>query len=165
MLIAVISDIHDNLAYLKIFLDWSKNNKIKKIICCGDVTNLDTVKYLSTNFSGEIFLISSTRELFQNKDLKKYNNVTHCGEIGLIEIDGINIGFCHEPRQIEKIIKKSLKNLNYIFYGHTHKPWIEHKNNCFLVNPGNIAGIYYSATFSLLNSTNKKISLKLLNNL
>lgn len=165
MTIAVISDIHDNLANLKIFLDWAKNNQIKKIICCGDVTDLDTIKYLSANFSGEIFLISSTRELFQSKDLKKYDNITPCGEIGLIEIAGIKIGFCHEPRQVEMAFKKSPSALHYVFYGHTHKPWIEKKNNCFLVNPGNIAGIYYPATFSILDSGSKKIILKLLNDL
>ena len=54
---AVISDIHDNLVTLKQCLDWCNEQKYADLICCGDVTNSETLNFLARNFDGTIHLV------------------------------------------------------------------------------------------------------------
>lgn len=165
MLIAIIADIHDNLANLNTCLAWCRHKKIKKIICCGDVCNSETLKFLSTNFSGEIFLVAGNGETFSEADFKGLKNISYREEIGVEKITGLTLGFCHQDQQIKKVIKKSGELPDFIFYGHSHKPWLEKREGIFIVNPGNIAGTFFQATFAILNTENKYLELKTVNDL
>ncbi len=165
MLVAIISDSHDNLDNLKKFLDWSLENKIEKIICLGDVCKIESIKYLTQNFPGEIFLVRGNACLYDEKDLKKYKNIKYYGEVGEIEIEGLKLGFVHEPEKIKKITNNIEYKPDFIFYGHTHKPWIEKNDKTFIVNPGTLGGVYYQATFAVLNTETEKLELKLLGSL
>lgn len=165
MLIVIISDIHDNLMNLEKCLKWSLRHQAKKIICCGDVTNSETVNFLATNFPGEIFLTAGNLELYNEDELAKYKNINYCGEIGIIEIDGLNIGLCHEPEKIDRLLESSPSDLNFIFCGHTHKPWLEKRGSGTAVNPGNLAGVWHQATFATLETDTKKLALKIVGEL
>lgn len=162
MKLAIISDIHDNLNNLQKCLIWCRDNKVEKIICAGDVTNSQSIEHLATNFTGEIFLVSGNCELYHENELTHYPNLHYCGEIGVLEIDRLSIGLCHEEKNIPKVFQVSPKPLDFIFYGHSHKPWLNHKEQVFLVNPGNIAGVFHQATFATLETKNKKLELKIL---
>ena len=118
MLIAIISDIHDNLANLNKCLHWCKKHDVQKIICCGDVSNLNTLSHLSKEFPQEIFLVKGNNKLYKKEDIKMFPNIHYYGDIGYLEIEKVKISFCHERKKIQKI-----KNYNnFIFYGHSHKP-------------------------------------------
>ncbi len=162
MLIAIISDIHDNLANLKICLDWIEKIKFEKIICLGDVTNIETINYLSNYFKGEIFLVRGNIELYEEIELEYYQNINYGDEIKILEIDNLKIGLCHEPRKIKKLMDCSP---DYIFYGHTHKPWLEKDGATMIVNPGNLSGTFHEATFAYLDTTTRKLELKVLKEL
>jgi hypothetical protein len=160
MQIAIISDIHDNLANLEKCLTWCRQNKVSKIICCGDLTNLDTVSYLAHNFLGEIFLVAGNAEIYEEFKLNKFKNINYCGEVGYKTIDNLKIGFYHKPKTLKKIQELSLLNLDFIFYGHTHKPWLEKNNNLIIANPGTLAGTFSQATFAILDTSTKNLTLK-----
>ena len=71
-----------------------------------------------------------------------------------------------EPVKIKKLLNSNpKKDLNFIFYGHTHKPALEKSLSTIIANPGNIASIHYPASFAILNTTTKKLELKILTNL
>lgn len=161
MKIAIISDLHDNLATLDLFFKIAKEEKIEKIICCGDVGNLESLSYLSSSFTGEISLVYGNAEMFQAEDVKQFNNINFLGRYGQIEIDNIKIGLCHEPYFLKNLIS-STPDLDYIFYGHTHKPWISQKNKIKLINPGTLGGIFYRPSFAIFDTANKNIKLKLI---
>lgn len=165
MLIAIISDIHDNLPNLKTTLDWCHANKIEKIILCGDTTTLETINYLAANFSGEIFMVRGNIELWEDKEIKSYKNIHYYGVRGIAEINGVAIGFCHEPDNINKLLKTAKSQPEIVFYGHTHKPWLEKRGKTIIANPGNIAGVWHQATFAVWDMENKKLELKILANL
>lgn len=162
MVIAILSDIHDNLPNLSKSLTWCKNQQIKKIIFCGDTTTLDTLTFLATNFPGEIFMVKGNVELFTKEKIKKLSNINFQGEIGFAEIDGVRLGFCHEPQKINQTISLAKTPLHFIFYGHTHTPWLEKRGPTTIVNPGNLAGTFHQATFATLNTTENKLKLKIL---
>jgi hypothetical protein len=162
MLIAIISDIHDNLLNLEKCLNWCKSQKINTMICCGDVCDADTLKFLTKNFPGKIFLVEGNGETFTQDDLKGLKNIDYRQEAGVEKISGLNLGFCHKNRDTNKVISLSSAALDFIFFGHSHKPWLEKRDQTFFANPGNLSGTFYQATFATLDTKNKNLELKIL---
>jgi hypothetical protein len=160
MYISIISDIHDNLPNLLKFLDWSEKNNIEKIICAGDITNSQTLKILSEKFAGDIFLVSGNAEIYNANELKKYPNIKFFGQTAIFEIEKYTIGLCHQPFLIEKVLEE--KDLNYIFYGHTHQPWTEERAGIKIYNPGTLGGVFYKASFAVWDIIKDKVELKIL---
>ncbi|NLZ74338.1 YfcE family phosphodiesterase [Candidatus Falkowbacteria bacterium] len=165
MLIAVISDIHDNLACLEKCLTWCKQNHIAQIICCGDISNTETVNYLAQNFLGEIFIVAGNNELYEEKDLMRFSHIHFGGDISINEIDGLNIGLCHQPEKIKKVQELAPFNLDFIFYGHTHKPDLKKEGSTIIANPGTLGGVFTPATFAVLDTGKKNLELKRLTDL
>jgi putative phosphoesterase len=161
MLLAVISDLHDNLANLDKCLDWCRAHAVAKMIFCGDTTTLETLNYLAANFRGEIFMVRGNIELYDPGESPLPANVDYHGEYGRLDIDGVRIGLCHEPQEIKKVLTLSPIAPDFIFYGHTHKPWLEKRGETVIANPGNLAGTFHPATFATLDTTTKKLELKI----
>lgn len=160
-MIAIISDIHDNLANLKTALTISKEKGVSALFVLGDVTNSDTLKYIAKNFADQIYLVSGNMEVNDlEMESKKYKNIKYLGRKGdVITIAGHTVGLCHEPFLANDLIKKGA---TIIFHGHTHKPWEEIKNGVRLINPGNVSNTIYPASFALWNETTNELELKIL---
>ena len=160
MKVAICSDIHDNLVNLEKFLTWCKNNSVDQIICVGDVTNADTLEYIANEFKGNIFLIRGNLEIYEEKETKKHSNIKYYGRFGIAEIAGKKVGLCHEPSFINELLKQD--KCNFIFYGHTHKPWLEDRKGTLIINPGTLGAVFQRASFSVWDTETNKIDLKLL---
>jgi predicted phosphodiesterase len=55
-----------------------------------------------------------------------------------------------------------LENFDFYFFGHSHWPFLKKEGNCYLANPGNLAGLFYKATFAILDIKTRKLKLKIL---
>lgn len=155
MLIAIISDVHNNELNLRKVLDYCQKEKIKKIVCCGDLASRETLNFMSDNFFGEIYYTFGNADYDDLRDLKeqkKYRNIFLFKNFGEAEIDGKKIAFVHFP-DIAKRLAESEK-YEFVFYGHTHRPWEENIKNCKMLNPGNVAGEIYLPTFAIWNTKN-----------
>jgi uncharacterized protein len=173
MKIAIISDIHNNEVNLKKVLNYCRDNKIETIICCGDLANKETLDFLADNFSGTVHYTFGNMDEGQLKDFalgNKYKNIIVYKDYGKVEIESNRvksdaaldhatrrIAFVHFP-EIAKDLCETGK-YNFVFYGHTHKPWVEKINNCALLNPGNVAGEIFPPTFAVLDLENSKYEL------
>lgn len=164
MKIIIISDIHDNLLNLDKVLHYAKDNNIYKIICCGDFGSEETIKYLSKNFNGNI------RAVFGNADddhmdfdkvKDKFSNIKFSKDASNFVIDNKQVLVVHEPVHYEPYLAN--EDLQYIFYGHTHKPWQEVKNGKTMLNPGNVSNYLYPPTFAIWETKNDKFELIQLN--
>lgn len=160
MLIAIISDIHDNLAYLEKFLVWIKDKNISNIICCGDVTKPEALEIVLDKFKGTIDLVRGNADIYTDEEMKKYENIRYHGRVGRIELGAKFFGICHEPLLIEKVLE--LGDVDMVFYGHTHKPWKEKKDGVELVNPGTLGGVFQKATFASYDLEEDKLKLHIL---
>lgn len=160
MKIVIISDIHDNLVNLEKCLNWCRKNNVKNIICCGDITNSETLKYLADKFKGTIYLVRGNIELYKKQEVERYKNIDYLNKIGQININNKKISFCHEQYLVNEVLKQS--HCDIIFYGHTHKPWIEERDGVKIVNPGTLAGLFQKATFAVWDTKNNKLELKIL---
>ncbi len=168
MKIAIISDTHDNVANLKKAADYIKKEKIKTIIHCGDIFKPETIKEGLKGFEGKIHLIFSPADADFSKiprdSFRDIKGVKVCEEFGEIKIKkGPLIAFCHFPEIVGKLAQTQKYNL--IFFGHTHQPWESRIGKSRLVNPGNLAGLFYKATFATYETKNDKLELILLEKL
>lgn len=161
MKIAIMSDIHDNLKNLEKVLAFCKKNEIEKIICCGDLAKLETLDFLNDNFSGEILYTFGNMDNDHMRDYEfnnnQYKNTKTFKDFGESEIDNKSIAFVHFPEMAKNLCASG--KYNFVFYGHTHKPWEENISSCKLLNPGNVAGTFYPATFAVWNTNNNSFSL------
>ncbi len=164
MKVVIISDSHDHLEQLGIFLNYLKDNEIEKIIHLGDVCKIEYLQNLSQGFSGEIFLVRGNADLYETEDLRPLSNIKHFDNLGSITIDKIRIAFVHEPEKIKRLINNH-QSFDFIFHGHTHKPWLKKDGDTIIANPGNLSGIGYAPTFAILNTNNKDLKLNLLSRL
>ncbi|HEX8974536.1 MAG TPA: YfcE family phosphodiesterase [Patescibacteria group bacterium] len=167
MLIAIISDVHDNIPNLKKVLDYCNANRIEKIICCGDLASQETLDYLCDNFPGEIFFafgnMDSEHENHFHITDGEYRNAHIFSKHGEMEIKSKKIAFVHYPDSAKKLCESG--KYSFVFHGHTHKPWTEVLGNCTLLNPGNVANQIYQPTFAVWNTSDNKFQLIRINNL
>lgn len=166
MKVAIISDIHNNEVNLKKVLDYSKKGNIKTIVCCGDLASNETLEYLNENFSGITHYTFGNMDNDQLRNLefsKKYKNTFLYSDYGETEIDGKKVAFVHFLDVARDLCKK--KKYDFVFYGHTHKPWEETVSNCKMLNPGNVAGEIYPPTFAVWDTKDDKFTLIRIHNL
>ncbi|MDX9913253.1 MAG: YfcE family phosphodiesterase [Candidatus Moranbacteria bacterium] len=172
MKVAIISDIHNNETNLKKVLDYCENKKIKKIICCGDLASDETLDFMADNFNppggGEIFYTFGNMDNEQLREFQYvdvYKNVNLFRNFGEIEVEGKQVAFVHFPDKAKRLAESG--KYDFVFYGHTHKPWTEiiearrkqYVFNCTLLNPGNVAGEHYLPTFATWNTEDDKFEL------
>ena len=167
MKIAIISDTHDNLANTKKAADFIKKENIKTVIHCGDIFKPETVEEIMKVFKGKLYIVFSPADAsfsgIPQDSFKELKRVKIFEEFGEIKISGKKIAFCHFPEIAEDLAKK--KKYYLVFYGHTHKPWLEKIGKTKMINPGNLAGIFYKATFAVYDDKTDKLELKILERL
>jgi len=166
MKIAIISDTHDNLATLDKFIRFIEKNPAKAVIHCGDIAEGGTLRHLADKFDGKIFAAFGNmdyRDSVEAAAKKCGGKIILFDDFGQAEFDGIKIGFCHHKETALRHCRG--EKFNFIFYGHTHKPWIEKIETCQLANPGTLAGMFYLATFAILDTQTSKLELKILSRL
>lgn len=149
MKIVIISDAHNNLVRIKRVLDFCQKESIGGIVSCGDLASRETLDFLKTGFSGPIWhALGNMDKDFLTKEIKKITKegiTTIYPDFGELELDKKKIAFVHFPEKAKQLF--STEKYDVVFYGHTHKPWLEKKNDQYLINPGNVAGERFSATF------------------
>lgn len=164
MKVAIISDSHDNLSNLKKGIDLIKKEGVEIIIHCGDVCSLSTLKEIFTNFSGEFHLVLGNvdRDHFKIEEVREneFLNFRVWEEFGELEIEGKKIAFSHSPQLAERLALT--QKYDFVFYGHTHRPWLKKIGKTKLINPGELAGIFFKPTFAILDPKTEKIELKIL---
>lgn len=161
MRVVIISDIHDNQVNLKKCLDWCREERIEKLICLGDVTDSETLAFMSKNFKGKIHLVRGNADNYDEDEPIKYNNIRlYDRKGGTLELGNKKIGICHEPYHIKNLFHQS--KFDIVFYGHTHKPWESSENGVKLINPGALGGMFQKATFAVWDTAENEPELKIL---
>ena len=167
MYIAIISDTHDNIPNIKKVLDYCSENKIEKMIHCGDLATIETLDFINDNFNGEIFFAFGNMDqghvATYNFKHDQYKQTNIFPDFGHAEIDGKKVAFVHFPEVAKQLCESG--EYDFVFYGHTHKPWEETINNCKMLNPGNVANQYYSPTFAVWNTNDNSFKLIRINEL
>jgi len=174
MRIAITSDTHDNVPNLEKALSWMNKNNIEQLIFCGDLCAPSILKeVIAPQFSGQIHLVFGNVEdrVLTPQVAGQFKNARHYGDQGELEIDNPpsldsfgeaskKVAFVHFPMEAKKLARSG--KYDFVFYGHTHKPWEEKVGNCRMVNPGTLAGLFNKATFAVWDTKTGELELKIL---
>ena len=140
MKIAILSDIHDNYHNLVLALDDLKKRDVTGLIFLGDFMN-----------GGIAAAMASTRlplkAVWGNNDgdrqvilriANKYPDFTVAPlTYAQISYGGRKLFISHYPDLA--MIAADSGRFDGVFFGHTHKQSIETKDNCLLINPGELS--------------------------
>ncbi len=176
MKIAIISDTHDNMPNLTKVLNYCREHKVEKLIHCGDLAEIETLEFIRENFAGDIFWTFGNMDRGHAADYPfadgKYKSINIFSKHGEIEIMGKKIAFVHYPEYARKLAEDG--KFDYVFYGHTHKPWTEkimgenfngNFKECEMLNPGNVSNQYYPPTFAIWDTNATDFQLIRINEL
>lgn len=180
MKIAITSDIHNNEVNLKKVLAFCTQEKIEAMICCGDLASKEVLDFMNTNFSGKIYFTfgnadyddltnlwtGSSKPRISGSDEKViYENTFLYKDFGEAIVENKVIAFVHYP-DIAKSLARTGR-YDFIFYGHTHKPWIVSAKapsgkDYTMLNPGTTGGEIYPPTFAIWDTEKKTEPFKLI---
>ena len=90
--------------------------------------------------------ICGNADVFEDRETVKLERIEYLGRTALVELAGKRIALCHEPHFFPKMLGQKP---DIIFYGHTHKPWLEVRDGVQLVNPGTLGGSGTPSTFAV----------------
>lgn len=146
MKIGVISDIHDNLANLKKALEYLNNEKVFKILFCGDLTSPSTTSYFKISKCPILAVfgnIDRDRVNIINEINKDKIDITYAPKLGLMwDLKIANYRFAlihgHQNEIVKALIDSKLYNC--VLTGHTHLAQIKKINKTLWINPGCICG-------------------------
>lgn len=161
MKVAIFSDLHDNIPNLNLFLNWVKKNKIERLIFCGDLANVATLKYLAESFTGKIYIVGGNADSFYLSDTKKFKNLVYAEDKLEFKIDNQKIIIVHKPTDLRRYLFED-NSFNFAFYGHTHKPWFKQEDGVIVANPGTLKEYLGRSSFAILDTKNGKLELKIL---
>jgi len=153
MLLGIISDTHDHIEKVKKAIEIFNQYNLTGVIHCGD------------------FVAPFTLREFVKLKAKFYGVFGNCdGEKeGLLKVaKENNFILCEPPLELvfnnkkflifHKLKKETIKNVDYIVYGHTHQPEIKKEKNSVFINPGEACGLLTEkATIAILDIDKKEI--------
>lgn len=160
MIIAVLSDIHDNVWNLADALEKIAQVGASAVIFCGDFCAPFTLTQLGQGFSGPVHCVfgnndGDPRLLLRNA--LAVQNVTLHGEYAELEVGGKRIAVNHYPEIARRLAESG--GFDLVCYGHNHLAKIEQVGSTVLANPGEVMGRFGAPTFGLFDCETGTFSL------
>jgi uncharacterized protein len=135
MKIGVLSDTHGKLAITASAIDLLRERGAELILHCGDIDSVGTV-HLFRGVQTHFVFGNWDRSLTQlKKAIHAIDGEYHDGP-GLIELAGRRIGWLHGHVHGERRKLETSGELDFLFYGHSHKAEAHRNGKTLVLNPG-----------------------------
>ncbi len=163
MLIAVMSDSHDNIRNLRRAISIIGKEEAGMIIHCGDFTApfmLQELEEAGIPVHGVFGNNDGDQYLLTKLSLTSLKNVVLHGLIGEVDADGFLIAFTHQGMVGEGLA--STAKYKMVCFGHSHVYLEKKVGNTILLNPGEIMGKDGDPGFCLVDTVTgsvRRISL------
>lgn len=151
MLIAVLSDSHDNI--WKIEAATTHLQRAQAVLHCGDLCSPFVVKRL-VNAIGDrpLYIVWGNNDgdpWSISRVAASFPNVVLHGMLAQIELDGMRIGMNHYPEIARDLARSGSYDL--VCYGHDHTLHQDMNDGCMLLNPGELMGMNGRSTLALVD--------------
>ncbi len=158
MLIAIVSDTHDQIRNLRLAVDLANGRGAMIMIHCGDLISPFMLRELS-RFNGVVHLVYGNNtgdvHLISSACGSKYPSITHHGHLGIIETGGFKLAFTHYPQMAHGLVATG--TFDVVCCGHNHRFQVEKTENTLLVNPGEMLGAEAPPAFCLLDTAARSV--------
>ena len=158
MLIAILSDINDNIWNLEKALP--QLEKAEALLFCGDFCAPFTLKMMAEGFSGPVHCVFGNNDgdaLFLSRIARQAGNVTLYSQMGELELGSKRIAFIHYP-DIASGLAASGK-YDAVFSGHTHEYRMEKIGPTLWADPGEVMGRFGQPSFGLYDTASGEFTL------
>jgi hypothetical protein len=153
MIVAIMSDSHDNIWNLRKAVEIVRERQAGLLIHCGDFIAPFMLKELDD--AG-----IPVHGVFGNNDGDQYtltkmsmsvlNNITLHGLAGQVDAEGFTIGFTHYQDMGAGLVSAGFCQL--VCFGHSHEHEIKRTGDVTLLNPGEIMGKEGSPGFCFVDT-------------
>jgi len=151
VIVAIMSDVHDNLWHLARML--REVALAEALVYCGDFCAPFTLDELASHFAQRIYAVFGNNDgdkLLMSTVASRHRNVTILGDFGEITLGGRLVAVTHTP-QIAKALAAGGR-YDLVCSGHTHKDKVEQVGNTLWVNPGEVMGRFGEACSALYDT-------------
>ena len=141
MIIAIISDSHDNIWNLRKAVKIIQAENAEMIIHCGDFVAPFMLKELEASENpvhGVFGNNDGDQYLLTKMALSALKSITLHGLIGQVDADGFKVSFTHYGEVAEGLAASGDSSL--VCYGHSHTFSKRQTEKSLLLNPGEIMG-------------------------
>lgn len=153
MLVAIMSDSHDNIWNLRKAVGIVKSRQTGLLIHCGDFIAPFMLKELDDagipvhgvfgNNDGDQYTLTKM-------SLSVLSNITLHGLAGQVDVEGFAIGFTHYREIGAGLV--SAGDCRLVCFGHSHEHEIKKSGDVTLLNPGEIMGKEGSPGFCFVDT-------------
>jgi putative phosphoesterase len=163
LLIAVLSDIHDQAQNLRAILAVLGPRKPEALVLCGDITRPPILAQCQLPGARLHFCLGNCDRSHADALLAAALPLGAEGsaELGRLALpEGGGMAFCHFPAQAAQAARSG--RYRAVFYGHTHRPSIERLNApgaVLLANPGDVEARHGRISALLFDSASGACSL------
>jgi uncharacterized protein len=163
MIIAVMSDSHDNIWNMRRAVSIIRDEGAGMIIHCGDFVApfmLQELENAGIPVHGVFGNNDGDQYLMTKLSLTSLKNITLHGPVGEVDAGGFPVALTHQG-----IVGKGLASTGkykMVCYGHSHVYLEERKGDTMLLNPGDLMGKDGNPGFCLVDTENKKVKRVLL---
>ena len=161
MLIALISDIHDNVNHLLEALHVADRSGCRHLLCMGDLCELSTLHLLRDNWAHpiEIGFGNNEYDRASHRSLAAgMRNITHHGDRADITLDGRRIHLSHHMEDAARAVDSGLYDA--VFFGHTHVQENLRIGKTLVANPGEICGNRQPAGFAIYDTATNDVTMR-----
>ena len=159
MIIAILSDIHDNIWKLEEVLQGLGG--AEELIFCGDFCAPFTLKQIAASFPGSVHVVFGNNDgdkLFLSRVATQAGNVTLHGEFAELELGGRKIAASYYPAIAAGLAASDRYDL--VCYGHSHRAAEERVGDTLLINPGEVMGRLGRSTYVLYDTNTGQAALQ-----
>ncbi|ABL77611.1 metallophosphoesterase [Thermofilum pendens] len=154
--VAVVSDSHDSLEAIRLFVNSLKNENVEAVIHAGDIISPFALRMFSGyrlyavfgNNDGEKLLLKKTADEI-GAVLSEQPMLVRVGsfDIAVLHgVDGLDVS-----RRLARALAKS-GEFRLVVYGHTHRVDVERIGDALVVNPGTLSGyLAEKRTFAIVD--------------
>ncbi len=158
MLVAVISDVHDNITNLLTALAIAEQKGCRHLLLTGDIASLSTLRTLREEWEYGIDLVFGNNEWERAAHLQLAEQFHHCrhhGDSADFTLEERRIFMTHYPHIAEQALLRG--DYDAVFYGHTHYAEQRVGKKCLIANPGEIAGVRGKPGFAIYNTADNSL--------
>lgn len=159
MLVAVLSDIHDNIWNLEKIL--ARLREAGVLIFCGDFCAPFTLKMMAEGFSGPVHCVLGNNDgdvLLLTQIAAQAGNVRLYNPLGEISLEGKELAFAHYPEIGAGLAARG--KYSAVFCGHTHQHRSEKIGATLLLNPGEVMGRFGHPSYVFYDTETGNFSLE-----
>jgi len=159
MLIAVLSDIHDNIWNLEKVLPRLEEEGVEMVLFCGDFCAPFTLKMLS-QFPGDVHCVLGNNDgdaLLLSQVAQEAGNVTLYSALAELPLGGCQVAVTHYPHVGRALACSGLYDV--VFSGHTHEQHVERVGDTLWVNPGEVMGRFGHPTYAIYDTETNQVRI------